>query len=283
MTYLFAPNRDAEAEATEILRAAIELHQPTHVFGMFSGGHDSLCATHLASRHPAFTGAVHIHTGIGVEETRQFVRLTCAVRRWKLLEYHAPMPSWAPDMDPPPVTAYEAYVRRWGFPGPFGHGVIYRRLKERCVRQLTRDHVTGRGAKIMLVGGMRLAESTRRMFNAEEVGTDGARVWVSPIIHWDGYDKAAYMARHNLPRNRVVENLCMSGECLCGAFAKPGELDDVRKFYPDAAAEIDRVSAGAAAAGVHAVWGTRPPKRERQGGQMRMDMCWSCNAKGGAA
>jgi tRNA(Ile)-lysidine synthase TilS/MesJ len=34
----------------------------SHLFGLFSGGHDSLCATHVASRHPRFTRAAHINT-----------------------------------------------------------------------------------------------------------------------------------------------------------------------------------------------------------------------------
>lgn len=30
----------------------------------------------------------------------------------------------------------------------------------------------------------------------------------------------------------------MSGECLCGAFAKPGELDEIRFWYPAMADEL---------------------------------------------
>jgi len=33
-----------------------------------------------------------------------------------------------------------------------------------------------------------------------------------------------FMADNNLKRNEVVDLIHKSGECLCGAFAKPGEL-----------------------------------------------------------
>ena len=60
------------------------------IYGMFSGGHDSLCAAALASLHPLFAGAIHINTGIGIEETREFVRDTCERHFWPLHEIHAP-------------------------------------------------------------------------------------------------------------------------------------------------------------------------------------------------
>ena len=41
---------------------------------------------------------------------------------------------------------------------------------------------------------------------------------------------------------------------------QPGELETIRFFYPKKAAEIEALQAEARAAGVHAVWGTRPPR-----------------------
>jgi hypothetical protein len=37
----------------------------------------------------------------------------------------------------------------------------------------------------------------------------------------------------NLPVNPVYQYLCKSGECLCGAFAKPGELIELAVHYPE--------------------------------------------------
>lgn len=253
-------------EARAILDEAVELHKPTHLFGMLSGGHDSLCATHVASKHPLFSGAVHINTGIGVDETREFVRTTCRDRQWTLKQYS------------PPVS-YDDIVLEHGFPGPGSHFYMYVRLKERCLDALVRDHKKKRKDRIMLVTGVRLDESDRRMGHVEAVVRNRAKVWVAPILNWSTDDKNDYIDHEKLPRNPVVANLCMSGECLCGAFANPGEITEIETFYPEAAARIRRLQDRARDAGVHAVWGTRPPKKIEEPPPLPMEMCWSCNAR----
>ena len=85
------------------------------------------------------------------------------------------------------------------------------------------------------------------------------------------------MKQHDLPVNPVVLKLCMSGECLCGAFAQPGELDVVRGFYPEAAREIDRIAEKVKAAGKHHEWGTRPARAAKPNRQL--PLCFSCEAK----
>ena len=68
-----------------------------------------------------------------------------------------------------------------------------------------------------------------------------------------------------LPLNEVTEHLHMSGDCTCGAFARPGEKEEIRFFYPEKAAEIDEMERVVAAAGIPACkWGQRPPGTERQ-------------------
>lgn len=41
----------------------------------------------------------------------------------------------------------------------------------------------------------------------------------------------------------------MSGECLCGAFAKPGELDEIGYWFPETKAEIEALEIEVRAAG----------------------------------
>lgn len=253
------------AQSIEIIDAALAIHKPSHVFGMFSGGHDSLCATHLISQHPSFTRAVHINTTIGIEQTRQFVRDTARDRQWKLLEYS------------PPVS-YRDIVLQHGFPGPGGHRFMYIRLKEKCVDRLVREHKTHWKDRIGLVTGVRLSESVRRMGHVEPVKRDGAQLWLAPILHWDDDDKLEYMEMHSLTRNAVVDTICMSGECLCGAFAKKEELLEIEYAFPETAAVIHALQKEAEAAGVHCKWGTRPPgtKGKATAGGM---MCSSCNQR----
>jgi 3'-phosphoadenosine 5'-phosphosulfate sulfotransferase (PAPS reductase)/FAD synthetase len=259
-------------EAKAIIDEAVEQYQPSHIFGLFSGGHDSLCATHIACQHLYFRGAVHINTGIGVEETRQYARKTSQEQRWQFKEYH------------PPV-AYDDIILSHGFPGPGSHFYMYVRLKERCIDELVREHKRNRNDRIMLVTGVRLEESDRRMGHVEPIVRKGSRVWVSPILNWTSDDKNDYININSLPRNPVVAALCMSGECLCGAFARPGEMTEIETFYPKTAERIRNLERRAAEAGVHAKWGVRPPKPKdtEQPGPLPMELCWSCEAKMGAA
>ena len=268
--------RDYQQEAVDVLSEAIDSYDPSHVFGLFSGGHDSLCACHVASRHPRFTGCIHINTGIGIEETRQFVRDTCKQYEWSLKEYE------------PPVS-YEQLVVEQGFPGPAHHWKMYHRLKERCLRELLRDTASpkNRRRKLVFVSGRRKQESQRRMVTVDSAIVTGEKnpspriVWANPLINWTGSDKDRYIREHSLPRNRVVQLMCMSGECLCGAFAHEGELNEIRLHYPKAAAEIDRIAAEVKKAGKHCVWGTAPPgkKNKPDSRQMELPLCFSCTTK----
>ncbi|MFE3583727.1 hypothetical protein [Streptomyces vinaceus] len=52
----------------------------------------------------------------------------------------------------------------------------------------------------------------------------------------------------------------MSGECLCGAYAKPGELDEIEFFYPETAAKLRALEEQASEAGIPACkWGQKAP------------------------
>jgi hypothetical protein len=61
----------------------------------------------------------------------------------------------------------------------------------------------------------------------------------------------------------------MSGECLCGSYAEPGELAGIRLIEPETADEIEQLERDVAARGHCWRWEQRPPKRlaidERQG------------------
>jgi 3'-phosphoadenosine 5'-phosphosulfate sulfotransferase (PAPS reductase)/FAD synthetase len=224
----------------EYIEQAIEQYNPSHCFALFSGGNDSLTATHFATSvlGDRLDGVVHVNTGIGIPQTRQFVRAACQWFGWPLLEYKA-VENTRGDGSPDPIH-YEDLVMRWGFPGPPGHGVMYNRLKERQIRRLIRDHKIS-NRKILLVSGCREQESTRRMGTVTPIDPDGRRIWVAPFTHMDAVEVRDYMDQHELPRNPVKQYLEMSGECLCGAFAHEGELEEIRTWYPETAARIEAI------------------------------------------
>ena len=239
-----------EAAHAVIDRAAEEEPRPvTHLFALFSGGHDSLAATHVTAQHPRFSAVVHINTGIGVEATREFVRETCRREGWPLKEYH-----------PPAGMSYRELVLAHGFPGPAGHTFMYRALKERAIRQLIKEHKVRRFDRLLLATGVRTQESLRRMRQVDQVYRDGAQLWVAPIYDWSKADCSAYIEAQGLPRNPVVDTMHMSCECCCGAFSRPGEMAELELWYPETAREIRELEAEVAAQGHKAcVWGKRPP------------------------
>jgi len=192
-----------------------------------------------------------------------------------------------PRIDYGNLPAYDAITLHHGFTGFGVHTMIYNRLKERCLRRLIKEHKQSSKDRIMLVSGVRQAESTRRMGTCEESGVEGCRVWVAPLIYWTDADKEAYIHSQGLRRNPVVGKLCMSGECLCGAYAKPGEIKEIEMCYPKAAARIHALEEKARELGVHAAWGTLHPnsKPEKAKAAKVSDsffgLCWSCENKNG--
>lgn len=253
---------------TVISRAVAE-HAPRHVFALFSGGHDSLCSTHLTAQHPSFTGVVHVNTGIGIEETREFVRETCREHGWPLLEYG------------PQRYTYEDLIRKWGMPsGPKSHSLMYFYLKQQQLDRLVREHKRDRRDRIILVSGLRRKESVRRMNAAISVPINrkGAKVWVAPILEWSAVDCNAYIERHCLTRNVVSDVLHRSGECLCGALARRDEIEMIDQFYPAAGAEIHRLEDVARERGLPCKWAYAPPRVHPEQEAFDLELCTSCAA-----
>lgn len=235
-----------------IIAHAKAKYQPVATLGCYSGGNDS--TTFMHRLRGDMDHAVHANTGIGIAETRVFVRDTCAEWGMPLIEG-----------SPPPGCTYRELVLKYGFPGPAQHHVMFTRLKERAIRGFRRQFVTnGRKQRVLFLSGMRRFESDRRFENTQVLHRDGSEVWCSPLAWWTTEHMAEYRRQFDVPVNEVSVHLHMSGECLCGAYAKPGEKEEIRFFFPDAAEEIDALEDEVAAAGHAAcVWGQRPPPSQR--------------------
>lgn len=248
-----------EIDASKLLGEAVVQLQPRYVIALFSGGSDSTVSTHLAAQHPDFSFALKIDTGIGVEQTNQYVRDTCANWGVKLREYSAVNYTRADGAPDPQV--YRDLVLRWGFPGPAGHNLMFQRLKERALRHCLRDLNLQKGERVLLVSGCRSDESVRRMANTEPVQHWEGRKWfVAPIWQFSARDTREYMSANGISPNPVTALIHKSGECLCGAFAKPGELAELETWFPEVAAEIRAIETEARAAGFPWGWEDAPPK-----------------------
>ncbi len=242
------------------------------LYAMFSGGHDSLASTILASRMDGFQGVVHLNTGIGIEETRTFVRDTCAAQDWPLTELHA-------------THTYEKLVLdRDGFPyGPAAHNSMLYYLKQVPLNAWMR---TIQGT-VGLVTGIRRDESVRRMGAGISVPErkDGRKLWLSPILDWTKQNCSDLIEAEGLPRNEVVDLLHRSGECLCGALARSGEIHDIDQWYPDVGQRIHNLERECEQRGLTASTWASGEARTIPYGQGRLfskanlaPLCFSCEA-----
>ncbi len=229
------------------LQSVIREYDPCDVVCLFSGGHDSLTVTHWAMAHGARRVA-HVDTGIGIPETQRFVVDTCEKYGWPLDIYRASENISAKGEFDPQV--YEDIVVKHGFPGPPSHSTMYARLKERAIRRITREAEATKDHPLFFISGVRQQESSRRMGTVSEFQAVGSRqIWLAPFFDLSEDDLKRYMEQHQLQPNPVKLCLGMSGECLCGAFARPGELDRIREHYPETADRIEAIEQKVIAAG----------------------------------
>jgi len=229
---------------------------------MFSGGNDSIILSHLMRERTDYFG--HANTGIGIEDTRIFVRKTCAEWGVPLIERF-----------PAPGRTYREYVLKHGFPGPGRHGYVFARIKGSPFEIINKELVSNPyRQRVLFVGGRRMLESARREARKVPVWERRKSIaWVSPLRGWTALDLQTYRARFpDTPRNPVADDLGMSGECECGAFAAPGELNKLRAYPPAAGvvAQIEDLEREAEVSGIRPDrclwgWGANPFRTCRNG------------------
>jgi 3'-phosphoadenosine 5'-phosphosulfate sulfotransferase (PAPS reductase)/FAD synthetase len=199
---------------------------------LFSGGNDSTTLAHLFRRDVDYFA--HANTTIGIEQTREFVRNVAEEWGVPLLERMAPREQ----------DHYRAQVLRDGFPGPAWHARMFTRLKERALEQIQRELVNNpRRERVVFIAGRRRTESARRK-RVPMMERKGSRVYVSPLVNWTKLDLNTYrLLAGDVPRNQASDLIHMSGECLCGAFAAPGEREAIDEWFPLALAEVRELEA----------------------------------------
>lgn len=260
------------AQSRDFLSAAIEEHVTNEgrmVAALavgFSGGNDSTVLTHLFRREVDF--ALHANTTIGIEETRDFVRNTCEEWELSLVERTPPR---ATDQYRHLVLTRERGKKGQalgGFPGPAMHFKMFQRLKERAIEQAQREVVSNpRRERFVVILGRRRTESQRRS-RVRVIDRRGSRLNVSPLVNWTKADLNTYRLRHQpradwndsyigrcgvspcrctgVPRSKASGLIHMSGECLCGSFAAPGEREEIAYWFPGPFEQIAELEASLA-------------------------------------
>jgi 3'-phosphoadenosine 5'-phosphosulfate sulfotransferase (PAPS reductase)/FAD synthetase len=246
-------------EASGFTEAQAE-HQPIKTFILSSGGNDSMVLLDYCAQRIPFDAVVHVNTGTGVTEggvalTTQFLKEFCAEKNYPFIELRPPKTYEEVFLDNPIID---------GLPGPGMHHIAYTRLKERPLMAFVKEQKQVWKDRVMFLTGIRADESRIRMgYRSSIVDRRGAVVWVNPIYFWTNEQMQGYRAERQLPQNPVAQHIHMSGKCLCGAFAKPGELEEIRFFFPETAARIESWEKRAKENGLtHCTWGKRRAESE---------------------
>lgn len=194
---------------------------PYEDIAMFSGGYDSLVATHYSMEELGCDAVLHIDTQTGIPENQQFVEKVCDWFDWPL------------EIVTPNKTL-EEFAKEYGFPKAPAHSWIYRYLKEHPLARFTTSLETDQPSYYT---GVRKNESARRMENVSTETQEmwnGRWLWEAPIAEFTEEDISEYIVEHGLPRNPVAETIGRSGECFCGAYAdRFAELLTLEDHYPE--------------------------------------------------
>lgn len=149
---------EAIVRSLEILSEALVTYPIVGTYWLSSGGNDSAIVGHLLRGR--YDAVLHVNTGTGIPETTQYVRDVATAWGDTLHELH-PKNSYR-DLVLGKViasTGPNAGKRAvWkGFPGPAGHKVMYRHLKNEPLMRFRKSVVgdQGRTRKVIYLGGVR--------------------------------------------------------------------------------------------------------------------------------
>lgn len=184
------------------------------LYALVSGGKDSLSTAQALHEAGKLAGCVALDTGLSTPDWKGFVGKTCDERNWPIEFYKTP-------------ESYEAFVVKYGFPGPSKHSWIMRVLKGRCIRQFRQIHPDG-----ILASGVRQDESVKRAASTKFVGNwEGAPI-LAPIYDWTTEETWAFFRDRGFKRSPGYSTLQISGDCLCGAYAREDERAALEFHYP---------------------------------------------------
>jgi 3'-phosphoadenosine 5'-phosphosulfate sulfotransferase (PAPS reductase)/FAD synthetase len=193
-------------------------------YALVSGGKDSLSTAQVLHEAGKLEACVAIETGVSTPDWKEFVVKTCELRKWPLEFYKT-------------TESYETFVHKYGFPGPSKHSWIMQKLKGRGVQQFRKTHPTG-----VLASGVRQDESIKRAASVRPVGVWEGVPILAPIYDWSTEATWKFFHDRGFERAPGYSTLQISGDCLCGAYAREGEDEALRYWYPEIADRFDNLS-----------------------------------------
>ena len=232
-------------EPKEIMQDALDSGL-TDFYVAFSGGKDSGVVLDIMQKEfpEQFKGVLFCDTGIGTDDTKNFIKEYCEERKYPL---HIVSPE---DVIRKRNTnrgiagesySYEALVLNYGFPKQAFHTVTMRHLKYFPMRKFIYDRIA-LGENPCIVGGIRKNESARRKLKWNKYFYNDGKMWfVSPIFFKEDDWVYKYYIENGIKRSPVYDTLHISGDCLCGCFAQKNELELLKGFHPEVYEEIKRL------------------------------------------
>lgn len=222
---------------------------------LFSGGKDSTCTAYYLANQNKLIGCLFLDTGIGTPDIIPFVKDICETRGWKIEIIRTP-------------RSYETMVQKYGFPKPYSHQMYMIGLKLHALQVFRKQF-----GKVDLASGVRKGESKRRFKNVKGVSIINGMKCYAPIADWTDGQVWEYIHKNNLQISPAYEKLHISGDCLCGAFARREEIQLLRMFYPEVYERIDRLEQLVKGRKNSATWGNHGGVTENRGQTM---LCAEC-------
>jgi len=195
----------------QILEAAWKEYKPSLIVCSYSGGYDSMVATHRtlqwskAYAHSTDIAVIAVDTKIHADGWPEYVRSSAAkigARRFEL---------WSTTM----LDKWQEDVRERGFAyRKAQHKFYFYWLKQNAFRAIVAKYKKHINDRVMFVTGVRRSESKERA-NTPEHSRNGSSVWANPLVYWQEYDIHQYRINHNMPENPFYSITNNSGDCLC--------------------------------------------------------------------
>jgi len=255
----------SEKTSKEIMQEALDAGLKDF-YVAYSGGKDSgIALDFIAKEFPQyFKGVVFVNTGIGTQTTIDFVENYCKEHGYKLYHLHAEDVKRKRDTEVGKIGEpfdFEHLVMAYGFPQQALHTVTMRWLKLFSIRKFIFERIA-KGEKPAIISGIRKNESARRKTKAKKYLYNDGKMWfVSPLFYKSNDWVMRYFIENDIKRSPVYNTLHISGDCLCGCFAREEELELLKMFHPEVYNKIKKLeqklkTCGSDNAKKHPTWGT---------------------------
>lgn len=295
-----------EVQGRFIVDYLINIYKPVLLVAAYSGGNDSIVSTHfLISNYCQYNPeVVYCDTLIGLDKTREHIKKVCEEYGWLLNSEKAmcggkPKYSWEKingknkkvefKEEKLPLgkwidgeTPYEEFIYNFGFPGPPQHARMFQRLKERPLYiylNRKRKELKSKKGKIFIISGIRRDESSIRAGYKRCYQQVNNVIWINPFYYTSKYAFNVYREEYGLKRNPVSDLIGFSGECLCGAYAKPNELLLIEKVEKGTFNNIKILEQKVKNSGhSRCFWGNKTGK-DIEDGEIFTPMCVGCERR----